>query len=180
MNREKNYNKIFNANPHVGVLDPLISKVSILQSLLLILKGWHHYITFCLQKKKVSETGGVRYSSAPSLVSPLPTESLTGTLPAPSLQPRHQLAPLTSAGGGSSSSSLGSTSGGQANLSKKEQAKHSSLESKPRRLMMLQDSPLSQEKLKSNRTVGSHHLPLHPIETVPSSISQKKTTLLVQ
>ena len=28
MNREKNYNKIFNAHPHVGVLDPLNSKVS--------------------------------------------------------------------------------------------------------------------------------------------------------
>ena len=27
MNREKNYNKLFNANPHVGVLDPLITKV---------------------------------------------------------------------------------------------------------------------------------------------------------
>ena len=27
MNREKNYNKIFSANPHVGVLDPLQFKV---------------------------------------------------------------------------------------------------------------------------------------------------------
>ena len=143
------------------------------------------HLSLVFQKRKASEISGMRYSSAPSLVSPLPTESLTSTVPLPSLHPPHQLAPLTTASGGSSTSSVGSVSasGTQTHLSKKELAKHSSLESKPRRLVMLQDSPLSQEKLgkmKNSRTLESRHTPLQPIEHAPPSISQKKPTLLVQ
>ena len=120
----------------------------------------------------------MRHSSAPSLVSPLPPETLGSHAP-------HQLAPLTTASAGSSSSSIGSSAGVVTHLSKIEQAKHSSLlESKPKRLVMLQESSLTQEKLgkvKSNRTISDHHhAPLHPIEHTPPSLSQKKPTLLVQ
>ena len=96
---------------------------------------------------------------------PLPTKSRTGhgvasMIPSLHAHPPHQLALLTSISGGSSTSSIGSSSGGvPAQLSKKEQARHSSLESKPRKLVMLQDSPLSQEKLgkMKNRMIDNHH-----------------------
>ena len=133
----------------------------------------------------------MRYSSAPSLVSPLPTESSTlHGIPSVHTQPPHHLAPLTTtlSSGGSSSSSVGSASGGvPTQLSKKEQAKHSSLESKPRKLVMLQDSPIdiSQEnnsklgKMKSS-LLDNHHKPLHPLEHTPQSVGQKNPSLLVQ
>ena len=55
MNREKNYNKLFNANPLVGVLDPLCSK----------------------KKALVGVTSSSsRHSSAPSLYSSSAVESL--------------------------------------------------------------------------------------------------------
>ena len=145
-----------------------------------------------LQKRKVSETGGgsgVRYSSAPSLVSPLPADSQTSTVTVtlPSLHPPHQLAPLslTTASGGSSASSISSssTSGVTTQLFKNEQTKHSPLETKPRKVVMLQDSPLSQEKLgkiKNSRTIDGRHTSLHTLEQAPPSIGQKKPTLLVQ
>ena len=130
----------------------------------------------------------MRYSSAPSLVSPLRTESSTIPHGIPSLHthPPHQLAPLTTpSSGGSSSSSIGSASGGvPTRLSKKEQAKHSSLESKPRKLVMLQDAPTPQENSKLGKMKSSlldnHHKPLHPLEHTPPSIGQKKPSLLVQ
>jgi hypothetical protein len=87
--------------------------------------------------------------------------------------------------GGSSASSIGSASGGvPMQLSKKEQSKHSSLESKPKKLVMLQDSPILQEnpklgKMKSS-LLDNHHKPLHPLEHTPQSIGQKKHSLLVQ
>ena len=120
----------------------------------------------------------MRHSSAPSLVSPLPPETLGSNAP-------HQLAPLATSSAGSSSSSISSTSGVMTQLSKKEQAKHSSFESKPKRLMMLQESSLSQDKLsgkvKSTRTMSDHRqAPLHPIDHTPPSLTQKKPTLLVQ
>lgn len=61
MNREKNYNKLFNANPHVGVLDPLHGK-----------------------KKAVDAiaSSSMRHSSAPTLYSPTTVESLP-LLPVP-------------------------------------------------------------------------------------------------
>jgi hypothetical protein len=197
MNREKNYNKLFNAKPYVGVLDPLQAHVS---KLILMLSPRHYIACSSMKqkKKRVSEVGGVRYSSAPSLVSPLPTEFTSTTssgfsypTDAPPPPPHgpppqpHHLAPLTTANGGSSSSSLGSSVSQQGThiLTKKGQAQHSALESKPKRLMMLQDSPLTQQKLgktaaiRGGRTVGNHSTPLQPIER---SISPKNTTLLVQ
>lgn len=104
-------------------------------------------------------------------------------MPTPSIHPPHQLAPLTTASGGSSLSSIGSTSGVQAHLSKKEQSKNSSLESDPRRLVMLQDTPISHGKLgkmKSNKTGAGRHALLHPVDTASLSVSEKKTSLLVQ
>ena len=146
----------------------------------------------------------MRYSSAPSLVSPLPAESTpTGSSsfgyptdapppphgPAP--QPPHHLAPLTTASGGSSSSSLGSSvsQGLIHTLSKKEQAQHSVLESKPKRLVMLQDSPLTQQKLgkataatRGGRTVGNHthSTPLQPLDHHPQRAISPQNPLLVQ
>ena len=152
------------------------------------------YYTPSQQKKKhVSEAGGVRYSSAPSLVSPLPAESTsTGfshpDVPSPPHGPPqpHHLAPLTTVSRGSSSSSLGSSvSQGTHTLSKKEQAQHSVLESKPKRLVMLQDSPLAQQKsttaARGGRTVGNHSTPLQPIDHhTQRAISPQNPTLLVQ
>ena len=128
------------------------------------------------------------YSSAPSLVSPIPTESSTvHSIPSMHTQPPRQLAPLTTlSSGGSSASSIGSASGGTVptQLSKKEQAKHSSLESKPKKLVMLQDPPSLQENPKlgkmKNSLLDNHHKPLHPLEHTPQSIGQKKHSLLVQ
>ena len=146
----------------------------------------------------------MHYSSAPSLVSPLPTESMSmassglgypvdapppphGPIP----QPPHHLAPLTTASGGSSSSSLGSSmsQGVTHTLSKKEQAQHSVLESKPKRLVMLQDSPLTQQKLgkttvatRGGRTVGvgNHSTPLQPLDHHPQRAISPQNPLLVQ
>ena len=136
----------------------------------------------------------MRYSSAPSLVSPLPAETTPAASSSfgyptdapppphgPTSQPPHHLAPLTTASGGSSSSSLGSSvsQGLTHTLSKKEQVQHSMLELKPKRLVMLQDSPLTQQKLgkeaaaRGGRTVGNHRTPLQPIER---SISPKNTS----
>lgn len=57
MNREKNYNKLFNSSPHIGVLDPL-----------------------CIKKKAKESTGGststLRYSSDPTLFTPSSMDSL--------------------------------------------------------------------------------------------------------
>ena len=55
MNREKNYNKLFNANPLVGILDPLCSK-----------KKAHASVA----------SSSSRHSSAPSLYSSSAVESL--------------------------------------------------------------------------------------------------------
>ena len=128
-----------------------------------------------LQKKRVSEANGMRYSSAPSLVSPLPAESSAGAAILPSLQQPHQLAPLTTSSGGSNTSSIGSTSGTSAHLPKKELVKHSSLESKPKRLVMLQDSPLSQHKLKNVKILDNHSTPLHPIEHAPQAPAHERS-----
>lgn len=49
VNREQNYNKIFNANPIIGVLDPLQAK----------------------KKITAKDDISTRHSSAPSLVTPL-------------------------------------------------------------------------------------------------------------
>ena len=57
MNREKNYNKLFNSSPYIGVLDPL-----------------------CIKKKAKESTGGststLRYSSDPTLFTPSSMDSL--------------------------------------------------------------------------------------------------------
>lgn len=55
MNREKNYNKLFNANPHVGVLDPLHSKKKAMDAI---------------------ANSSMRHASAPTLYSPSAVESL--------------------------------------------------------------------------------------------------------
>lgn len=61
-NREKNYNKLFNVNPHIGVLDPLQFK-----------------------KKGVTDgslsSGSLRHASAPSLCSSLTTTADTPYTP---------------------------------------------------------------------------------------------------
>jgi hypothetical protein len=176
-------------------------------SKLILMLSPRHYIacsSMKQKKKRVSEVGGVRYSSAPSLVSPLPTESTSTTssgfsyptdAPPPPPHgpppPPHHLAPLTTASGGSSSSSLGSSVSQQGTLgthtlSKKEQAQHSVLESKPKRLMMLQDSPLTQQKLgkttatRGGRTVGNHSTPLQPLDHHPQRALSPQNPLLVQ
>ena len=64
-------------------------------------------------------------------------------------------------------------------LSKNEQTKHSPLETKPRKVVMLQDSPLSQEKLgkiKNSRTIDGRHTSLHALEQAPPSIGHLKKT----
>ena len=158
-----------------------------------------YYASFSIiqKKKRIPEAGGVRYSSAPSLVSPLPAESTSTAssgfsypdVPLPPHGPPqpHHLAPLTIASGGSSSSSLGgSVSQGTHTLSRKEQAQHSMLESKPKRLVMVQDSPLTQQKLgktatRGGRTVGNHSTPLQPLDHhAQRAISPQNPTLLVQ
>lgn len=68
MNREKNYNKLFNANPHVGILDPLSIKKSASLSVAMT-------------------DGSLRHASAPSLYSP--TEAMP-TLPPVVPSPKHK------------------------------------------------------------------------------------------
>ena len=87
MNREKNYNKLFNSSPYIGVLDPLHIK-----------------------KKAKESTGGststLRYSSDPSLFTPSSMDSLpslngSGSLLEPSTLPHRTQSPhkLPSKGG---------------------------------------------------------------------------------
>lgn len=155
-------------------------------------------MTIFQKKKHVSDVGGVRYSSAPSLVSPLPSEStmmpstfnfpddpLPPGPPPPSPRPHH-LAPLTSVSfstsEGASISSVGSSVSGvhTSTLTKKEPARHSQPELKPRRLVMLQDSALSQKKLGKTGRVGTRPVG-NQLQQLEKSISPtKNATLLVQ
>ena len=59
----------------------------------------------------------------------------------------------------------------------KEASQHSASNlSRPRKLVTLQDSPLTQQKFK-NRPLASHSTPLEPI---PPSVNPPKQTMLVQ
>lgn len=62
VNREKNYNRVFNANPQVGVLDPLKGKKK----------------TAASTNSSVFSPSAMRFSSAPDLV---PTRSEVNSLP---------------------------------------------------------------------------------------------------
>ena len=60
---------------------------------------------------------------------------------------------------------------------KKDVSQHSASDvARPRKLVTLQDSPLTQQKLK-NRPLASHSAPLEPI---PPSVNPPKQTMLVQ
>lgn len=72
MNREKNYNQVFNAHPFVGVLNPL-SSTSKVSSSETVRHTLLRNVTQCytLQKKNALDAGN-RYPSAPSLITPSP------------------------------------------------------------------------------------------------------------
>ncbi len=59
----------------------------------------------------------------------------------------------------------------------KLEASHHPVEPRHRKLVLLQDSPLSQKKLGNSRTASGHNVPLHP---TPPSVSPPKQTMFVQ
>ena len=134
------------------------------------------YISSPQQKKQPTELPSLRHSSAPSLVSP-GSPDLLAPFPTPRLPP--PVVPPIGSGGPTQSPTSSSTY-----LPKKEHVQHSTLEAKPRKLVMLGDSPLTQQKFNKagkNRTLVNDH-PLQPIKQKQSqsTVNTHKHTMVVQ
>ena len=148
----------------------------------------NHILCYHLQQRKqvlTTESQTQKYASAPSLLSPSPELPSIHSYPHLTPLPPSATVNLTTLHDHSSASFT--SSGSQ--LSKKTQMSQSSLESKPQKIVMLKDSPLTHKKSSRNnkksetarKTLGSHSAPLQPIDTHPQTVvSPQKHSMVVQ
>ena len=150
----------------------------------------NHILCCHLQQRKqvhvlTSESQTQKYASAPSLLSPSP--ELPSIHSYPHLTPLSQSTTvnLTTLHDHSNASFTSSNS----QLSKKTRMSQSSLESKPQKLVMLKDSPLTHKKSSRStkksesgrKALGSHSAPLQPIDTHSQTVvSPQKHSMVVQ
>ena len=137
---------------------------------------YHSYLYIQQRKSTGISSDPHKYASAPSLLAPLSPEP-------PSFNPPPHLAPLPHSLKLTALSNDDQLTSSSPHLSKKTHMSQSSMESKPQKLVMLRDSPLTRKRgtqSESSRK-SSHSGPLQPVETQSqTAVNPQKHTMIVQ